>query len=654
MHLRLAQRIALAIGLSVALAGMGAVPATAAAGTGRTAAGQWQLMGPNAGGGRLAFTKDMPSRLYVLPEAGHGVYRSDDHGRTWHPQVGLGVPGAFGSHLAADPHDADVVYVAATDPATQQGYLVRSDDAAQTFHPVLTSPSGLADVAVSPTGRDVFAAGDAGVYASSDGGAHWHLLPASPEQATTLGLDGDDLFVGTASGVDVIEHAVGSPLAARKLPLPEDLLVQKLAVREGVVVASSVLDTPALSTDHGRTWRLLTGPWDPGAAIVYTGMTARGVIQVQSVNGMPDGSTSKDLWTSGDLGRTWHDNTVATAKVDAYNDTGSFPDRPGEQVVAAAAGIYTTHDSSTYRRIGVPATPVRALAVMDGNLIAGTESGSYRSAAPLAAHPPAGYQDWSWTGRAPDTIGNSIGALTAVPGTPDVLRTRNTFCGGADCFVLEHSADGGATWHRLAVGYGRSQSLAVDPRHPSAVYAASHNPAGVYAATDGGTGMELHAPADLQGVTSVAVDPRDGSLWIGDITGLYHSTDAGATVHRVFDGEVGRVAVDPQDPSHVVAVGTGFVKVSRDEGASFHDGSAVAGLSYDDVAFGPDGTVYAASHDYYEPGQGVFRSTDGGMHWTSISGSLVDLDVHALLVSPDGRWLFAGTGGNGLYRLALR
>jgi hypothetical protein len=84
-----------------------------------------------------------------------------------------------------------------------------------------------------------------------------------------------------------------------------------------------------------------------------------------------------------------------------------------------------------------------------------------------------------------------------------------------------------------------------------------------------------------------------------------------------------------------------------------NDATDIPELTYDDVTFAPDGTLFAASRDLYGPGQGVFRSDDGGMHWSnSVSAQLLDPDVHSVLVSPDGHLLFAGTG-SGVYRLAL-
>lgn len=305
----------------------------------------------------------------------------------------------------------------------------------------------------------------------------------------------------------------------------------------------------------------------------------------------------------------------------------------------------------------MPDAEVDSLAVSGSALIAGTATaGSYRSTAPLTKNLQPGYQDWGWTGKSPDTFGNQIEAMATVPGGKgDVLRTRAGLC-GFDCFALERSVDGGATWRTLAqVPGGTSFSVAVDPRDTSKIYAASTFPAiGVYASQGGGATFQLHQFPDLQGVASVGVDPADGSLWIGDATGLYHSTDSGSTGVKLFDGEVNRIAVDPTDPQHIVAVGDGMIKVSHDGGASFSDASGIPELTFSDVTFAPDGTLLAASRDLYgPPGQGVFRSDDGGSHWSNrVSVQLLDSDVHSVLVSRDGHWLFAGTG-SGVYRLPI-
>lgn len=641
----------LAVSLTVAFTGFAVSPATA----GEThvpdaATTHWQLVGPDASGGHLAFTPAAPSELYVLPDSGLRVYRTDDHGQSWTAQGGLGVAGGVGNRLAADPRNADVVYVAVTVPGPWTGNLVRSDDGARTFHSVLDSSAGLADVVVSPTGREVFAAGDAGVFASHDGGRHWARLPGAPAGVSRIALVGSDLVVSAATGMYLVEDALGTPRGVRQLPVPGTFPMTNLSVHGDVVLASSMNGGAVLSTDRGRHWASLRGPWGPTDALTFTGLTATGDLEVQSIAGSADGTGAKNLWVSGNSGRSWSARPGATAKVDVITEIGGFPDRPREQVVAGAAGIYTTHDAVSFQRIGVPAATVNTVAVVGSALVAGTSSGSYRSTAPLRPNLSSSYQDWGPDGEAPPTIGNTITAVTPLPGG-SALRVRNTYC-AIDCFALERSRDNGLTWQSLTEVDGNAEAIAVDAT--GRIYVGSYlNDVGVYVSDDGGRNLVLRQPAGLAGVTSLAVDPRaKGALWIGDQSGLFHSTDAGMSASKVIDGEIDAVAVDPADPRHIVAAGTGLIKVSRDGGKTFTDAASTAGLTYDAITFGPGGVVFAGSRDLYEPGQGVLRSTDGGFHWLEVSATLPDQDVRDLVTSPDGRWLFAGTGA-GVYRLAL-
>ncbi|MGW4484786.1 hypothetical protein ACWEOE_13185 [Amycolatopsis sp. NPDC004368] len=641
MHARPWKLAALSAGLSLVLA----APATAEP----EHAQPWQLVGPNSAGGHLAFTPDAPARLYVLPDSGHAVYRTDDHGGTW---TTPGPLAAGGTAIAADPRDGSVVYVTATDPATGTGEVLRSDDAARTFRAVTTSPGLLASVVVSPSGADVFAAGDDGVLTSTDHGRHWTKLAGTPAGVTDLALDGDELFLSTSSEIHVVDHALTHPQKARKLTVPGSPYFANLAAADGIVVGSGVIGEGVLSTDGGRTFRTLAGPWGAGDAMAFTGITSAGEIEVQSVAPpRPDGSAGpRDVWVSRDRGRTWTDHPAATAGIDLYSEIGAFPDRPHEQVVAGQAGIFTTRDSATFRRIGVPDTEVNALTAAGPALVAATRSGTYRSTAPFAAHLPRGYQDWGWTGQAPNTLGNSVGALATVS-AKTVLRVRQGYC-EVDCFTLERSGDGGTAWQQLATVPGNSRALVVDARDPKTVYAGSYLTPAVYTSRDGGRTLTAHTPAGLDGVQALAVDPR-GALWIGDVTGLYRSTDGGETTRKLFDGEVTGVTVDPRDARHLVVTGAGFVEVSTDGGTTFRAAAGVGTAGYSAATFTRDGTLYVSSADKYEPGAGVLLSHDGGRRFTALPAQPADRDVRTLLTTDDGRWLLAGTGA-GVYRLPLR
>ena len=604
----------LATGLTVALA----VPATAAKPQ------QWQSVGPNASGGYLAFTPAAPTRLYVLPDGAHAVYRSDDHGLTWASPAALGPTDVSGTHLAADPRDANVVYVAASGYGGGAGHVFRSTDGARSFKPVLDDKADITDVAVA--GRKVYAAGASGVFESQDRGAHWTLVKGSPAGAKRLVVDGDALFVAT-------DNAVYK--GTEKLAVPGDIFVEYLAAHGQLVVASQERDGSAvISTDGGRSWRAMAGPWGTDW-VSFLGITPNGDITAQTLQPAADGPNArKNTWVSHDNGRHWTAEPAALPALDLYSDLGSFPDRPHDLVISAAAGIYTTTDSAKFRRIGVPAVSVGAMAVSGSTLIAGTSVDSYHSTAPTRRDLPTGYQDWGWTGKAPATIGNVIGGVAALP-DKDLVRVRIGFCPD-ECIALERSHDGGTTWQRQGPFVpGSSRSMAVDPRDPSKLYIATYlTGASLYTSTDGGKTLTPQGYDGAEGAWAVAVGP-DGALWIATPNGLFHSTDSGATAVKVFDGDVENVAVNG---SHVVAVGNNIVKESRD-GKAFTD-VAVPQADYDAVTFGADGSVYLGSRTGL-----VHNGKD-------ISAGLPDHEVRSLLATGD--WLFVGTGSSGVYRLPLR
>ncbi|EWM18429.1 LigA protein [Kutzneria sp. 744] len=615
------------MGLSVALA----VPATAAEAPQRPSA-QWLSMGPNASGGYLAFTPAAPSRLYVLPDGARAVFRSDDHGVTWAPPTAF-ASGVGGTHLAADPRDANVVYVAASQLGGGQGHIYRSTDGAKTFRPVLNDKADITDVTV--LGRRVYAAGVAGVFTSDDRGAHWALLPGSPAGAKRLVADGSALFVGTDNAVFRIDGS-----KTTKLPVPGDIFVEHLGVHGQLVVASQERDGSAvISTDGGRSWRGMTGPWGTDW-VSFLGVTPSGDIQAQTLEPSPDGpNAGKNTWVSHDNGRHWTSEPKALPTLDLYADLGSFPDRPHELVISAAAGIYTTTDSARFRRIGVPAVSVGAMTISGASLVAGTSVDSYRSTSSMAAKPPTGYQDWGWTGKAPATIGNVIGGVAALPGK-DVVRVRIGFCPD-ECIWLERSHDNGTSWQQQTSPVpGSSRSIAVDPSDPNKLYIATYlTGASLYTSTDGGKTLTPQAYDGAEGAWAVAAGAGN-EVWIATPKGLFHSTDSGVTATKVLDGNVKNVAVAGQQ---VVAVGDGLAKISHDGGKTFAAAQGVPTADYDAVTVGTDGSLYVGSSS------GLFRGD--GQHWTELTG-LPDHEVRSLLATRD--WLFVGTGSSGVYRLAVR
>src|ERR1017187_10206436 len=245
---------------------------------------------------------------------------------------------------------------------------------------------------------------------------------------------------------------------------------------------------------------------------------------------------------------------------------------------------------------------------------------------------------------------------------------------------LLRSANQGRTWQitdlpiELASnqnGRNMGERLAVDPRDDRVLYLAS--PAnGLWRRTDGGVAWSQVAsfpvtssPDDI-GLSFVTFDSRGGrrgtptsTIFVGDATdtgtNLYWSTAAGATWQPVPGEPTGLM------PQHGVlaADGTLYVDYSAHPGPNGMTNGSVwkynttagtwanitpeapgAGgnpaFGYGGLATDPEhpGTVMVATNDRWFPVDDIFRSTDGGATWKSVSATAT-LDVSA---SPFLRW----------------
>jgi photosystem II stability/assembly factor-like uncharacterized protein len=206
----------------------------------------------------------------------------------------------------------------------------------------------------------------------------------------------------------------------------------------------------------------------------------------------------------------------------------------------------------------------------------------------------------------PATMGGRTDDFAVVESDPRIIYA-GTAGGG-----LFKTINGGVTW----------QGIWEDQPNPSIgdVTLAPSNPSIVYV----GTGE---------------ANNRQSSSW-GD--GVYKSMDGGATWKHLGLKEthhIGRIAVHPTDPDTVYVAALGDlwgpnkergVFMSKDGGATWNQTLIInedTGVS--DIAIDPQSPniVYAAAYERRRtvfgyngggPGGGIYRSTDGGLHWTKL------------------------------------
>ena len=237
------------------------------------------------------------------------------------------------------------------------------------------------------------------------------------------------------------------------------------------------------------------------------------------------------------------------------------------------------------------------------------------------------------------------------------------------------TTDGGATWAAVNSGLGGLNPAGYVPHlvmddSGIAVYAGTYQ--GVFKTTDGGkTWIPANAGLTELKIMSLAVDPNSPlTLYAGTRTGIFKTVNGGGVWSAVYGQQyqgITAIQVAPTDSSTVFAgtwyfgpapggtVGGDGVLKSTDGGVTWASANVAQtrNLAIAAIAIDPRSasTVYAGSWSAYGT---VFRSLDGGVTWTALSSGLTNPYVNKLITDPHGVF-YAGTGlqdfGGGVFKL---
>lgn len=265
----------------------------------------------------------------------------------------------------------------------------------------------------------------------------------------------------------------------------------------------------------------------------------------------------------------------------------------------------------------------------------------------------------AWSSNGPE--GGSILSLAIDRSNPNVIYA-GTIAG------VFKSTDGGATWSAFNTGIAsrRIAAIAIDPSNPNTIYAGTD--VGVFKSTEGGATWSAinNGLPDRWYIWTLSIDPANSAtLYIVTGSVIFKSINGGASWSNISDGLpiIRALAIDPVNTKVVYTSGyddraenRGVYK-STDGGASWSKSNEGLprpfGIGYV-LAIDPanTNTIYLLGSNAASRWEDtVFKSTDGGAHWSTISEDLISRNVQTIVVDPGNRnTIYAGTSNGGVFK----
>jgi photosystem II stability/assembly factor-like uncharacterized protein len=649
------------------------------------------------------------NNIVYLGAAQGGVWKTTDGGENWSPLTDDQASLAVGS-IALDPSDPDTVYVGtgeenfSLDSYYGAGILKSSDGGATWEH--LPGPfvgpfdsssffgggAHIGALAVHPTNGHVLLAATqvrfaGGIYRSTDGGTTWTQV-LSGAQGTGVLFDPTNGNVAYAALGDIFGSA-----------------------RNGVYI----------STDAGQTWKPDNGSGvntlpslNVGRLAIAMAPSHPKTLYVGIQNTSPFGSLL-GLFKTVDGGKNW----TSLPMIFDYCEPQCWYDHvigvhPSDSEVIYAGGAFditlvrSIDGGSSWEIMSSVNDPLHAdmhaLAFSsDGTtLYLGNDGGVWSTASPTATlltltqlnaslsitqfypgmsiHPTdpkiafGGTQDngtQRYSGSLPwlqVTCGD--GGWTAIDfNTPSTVYAT---CQEIDIMKSTSNGDSGS-WFSAQNGIDIADPrqfippFVLDPSNSQRLYFGTVR---VYQTNDGASSWTAISPAFLGTLTSIAVTPTDpNTVYVGNDAGQVHmTTNAGSGPGAIWTdrsaGLPGRfithIAANPHTSTTAYLTFSGFSGFSGDtQGHVFktNDGAVhwtdisgdLPNIPVNDIVIDPDqkNTIYIATDI------GVFRTVDGGTSWDPFGSDLPNVAVLGLKLHRASRTLRAATHGRSVWDLAL-
>lgn len=610
-----------------------------------------------------------PSVLYVTTHI-HGVFKSTNGGDSWEQldDRGTGLPRTGFYDIDVDPMNSSTLYATAL-----CGEL-----------PDYMLPAGVENLE-----------GRCGVYKSIDGGQHWAHILETISEAKGIDVDPNDsnnLYVADMMGGVWVSNNGGQNWRQENTGLGS-ISMTSVKIKDDYIYAStqgSGVYSGIVNSDRSITWDTFRSN-KPKAEVLNIQIE----VDLSNPNRVYASAYPGGLLRSDDGGLHWNDKNFLTPsiEVDDPNIQGyySFAINPSYPDIVwlgvYGKGMFVSYDGMDYNMfasgrnnemMGKKITKVVVNPANPNEVYVSSEDGIFMT--------NDNGETWNEMNEGLPTkdvftlaIG-SDGKLYAGTRGYGVFR----FISGEWCQTPTLSNFGvfWSTWERPLYQYS---DMLINPENPDIMYLSSF-PTGIYKSVDGGeTWKESNIgfiDDGTDGIFSLTFHPYNKDIiYAGTYNGISVTYDGGGHWKRLSNGIppeqwVYSVAIDPTDPNIMYAAskngqdkgfherhppGTfhGVVVKTIDGGKNWFrimDGLDKENEFYCVVMHPCNNSVLFLSTSH----SGVYFSGDAGNHWVPMNRGLENLEgasinnvADNLVIDCEGRYLYFGTMGSGVWRANL-
>ncbi len=567
----------------------------------------------------IAFHPSNPNIIYIAAAQG-GVWKTTDGGVNW--TVLTDNLGSISSgDIAIDPSDPNILYYGtgelnySLDCQYGDG-IYKSTNAGISWNKIATSSfigTYIAKIIIDPSNsNNVYCAGSSGVFKSTNAGINWtNFLTINASSLLMNPSNPAVLYTSSGSGQSFIYRSINAGLTWQLL-------------------------TDGLTISSGRRTQLAISPDNPNYIYASIASTSGALLGLYRTTNGGDNWTLQNSSTNYMSSQGWYDNAVTVVPGDPNS------------VLAAGLDVYLSTNGgvtlsqktswSTGNTNNFSHADVHYLTYHGSVLYCCSDGGVYKSTD----------NGTSWT-----DLNAKISTLQFESADYDPTNIQKIY-GGCQDNNKQTTTNSGFVWLQRTTGDGGY--TIVDPVTTNYVYGQYVN-GSIQRSANSGVSFTNITPSGSSGglfYNPYEMAPGDHNTVVFARADVWKtttiqtaSTSSGWTqiaVSGVIGGNASAIGISKTDPDKIyIGTSNGKISVTTNNGANWTLHTGFPYVSDLWVDFNDDNICYAACGGA-TPDRHIFKTSDGGSNWVSITGNLPNIGFNSIaLRQTSPRMIFVGS-----------